>query len=157
MPRSLAERKMVVGMWWFSCNKDAANPHIRCIPVCQEVKTYQSEEFFMATTPFEAPRLILRLEADDSDLEVSLVGISRAILNAKISLEVYVEPPREAGLGREHVGLLDTCMCGTQDATQGVEGAYQQALERIGSKRDQSSPCAFLHEKLQGLVVVHGE
>lgn len=79
VPRIRAAGRRVIGTRWVSCNKgDKAHPDIRCRVVSQEVKTYQSEEFYAATPPLEALRLIVSLAADEPELEVSLVDISRA-------------------------------------------------------------------------------
>ena len=79
VPRSRAEGQRIVGTRWVSCNKgDAAHPEIRCRLVCQEVKTYNSDEFFAATPPSETLRMVLSLAADDSTRQVTLVDISRA-------------------------------------------------------------------------------
>lgn len=119
MPKSRAADKRVVGTRWVSCNHgDAANPDIRCRLVCQEVKTYPSEEFYTATPPLEALRLILSLAADNPVLEVCLLDISRAYFNAEIGREVYVELPWEAGADRSQVGFLNKCLYGTRDAAQ---------------------------------------
>lgn len=140
-----------------SCNKgDAANQDIRCRLVCPEVKTYQSE-FYAATPPLEALRLILSLAADNPELEVSLVDISRAYLNAEIGREVYVELPQEAGADRSQVGLLKKCLYGTRDAAQGWERTYQRALGKIGARRGKSSSCIFHYARLQVSVVAHGD
>lgn len=97
VPKSRAEGKRVIGTRWVSCNKgDAANPDIRCRLACQEVKAYQSEGFFVATPPLEALRLILRMAADDSELEVSLVEICGRTLTpncpAKFTSNFHVKP-----------------------------------------------------------------
>ncbi len=77
VPRAHAAGRRVVGTRWVSCNKgDAEHPEIRCRLVCQEVKTYQSEEFYAATPTGETLKLILSFAAEDADLEVSLVDLA---------------------------------------------------------------------------------
>ena len=79
MPRSRAAGRRVVGTRWVCSNKgDAEHPEIRCRLVCQEVKTYQTEEFFAATPPIESLRMILSLAAEGPGRHVTLVDISRA-------------------------------------------------------------------------------
>ena len=100
VPRTRAHGQRVVGTRWVNCNKgDTQNPEIRCRLVCQEVKTYNSDEFFAATPPVETLRMILSLAAEDPRRQVSLVDISRAYVNAIIGRRVFVELPPEAGYG----------------------------------------------------------
>ena len=122
---------------------DAEHPEIRCRPVFQEVKTYQSEEFFAATPPIESLRLILSLAAEKFERQVSLVDISRAYFNAPIGREVFVELPSEAGLARDVVGRLVKCMYGTRDAAQGWENTYRRALETLGFWMGSREPMRF--------------
>ena len=158
VPRGDAAGQRVVGTRWVSCNKgDAEHPEIRCRLVCQEVKTYQSEEFFAATPPLETLRMVLSMAADDPRMQVTLVDISRAYFNAFITREVFVELPPEAGYGKNVIGKLVKCMYGTRDAAQGWEGAYRTALETMGFKRGRASPCVFYHAGRQVFLTVHGD
>jgi hypothetical protein len=158
VPRAHAAGRRVVGTRWVSCNKgDAEHPEVRCRLVCQEVKTYQSEEFFAATPPLETLRMVLSMAADDHRMQVTLVDISRAYFNAFIAREVFVELPREAGYGKDVVGKLVKCMYGTRDAAQGWENAYRAALEAMGFKRGRASPCVFSHADRQVFLTVHGD
>jgi hypothetical protein len=158
VPRAQAAGRRVVGTRWVSCNKgDAEHPEIRCRLVCQEVKTYQSDEFFAATPPLETLRMVLSMAADDARMQVTLVDISRAYFNAFIAREVFVELPREAGYGKEVVGRLVKCMYGTRDAAQGWEDAYRAALEDMGFTRGRASPCVFSHALKQVFLTVHGD
>jgi hypothetical protein len=125
--------------------------------VCQEVKTYASEDFFAATPPIETLRLILSLAADDARKQVTLVDISRAYFNAVIKRRVFVELPPEAGLGRGVVGELLKCMYGTRDAAQGWEQTYRDALEHLGFVRGRASPCIFVHAQRDIQLAVHGD
>ena len=158
VPRSRAAGKRVVGTRWVCSNKgDEENPEVRCRLVCQEVKTYQSEEFFAATPPVESLRLIMSMAAEDPEFEVTLVDISRAYFNASIEREVFVELPPEAGRGKDVVGLLVKCMYGTRDAAQGWEGTYRTALESMSFRRGRASPCVFHHATRRLYLTVHGD
>jgi hypothetical protein len=158
VPRAQAAGRRVVGTRWVSCNKgDAEHPEIRCRLVCQEVKTYNSEEFFAATPPIESLRLILSLAADDERRQVTLVDISRAYFNALIARLVHVELPPQAGYSKDLVGQLVKCMYGTRDAAQGWEHTYRQALEEMGFHRGRASPCVFTHAAREIYLTVHGD
>jgi hypothetical protein len=158
VPRSQAAGRRVVGTRWVSCNKgDTEHPEIRCRLVCQEVKTYNSEEFFAATPPTESLRMILSLAADDERRQVTLVDISRAYFNALIGRLVHVELPPQAGYSKDLVGQLVKCMYGTRDAAQGWEHTYRQALEEMGFYRGRASPCVFNHAARQIFLTVHGD
>ena len=146
VPRSRAAGNRIVGTRWVCTNKgDDLRPDVRCRFVAQEVKTYQSEEFFAATPPIETLRMILSFAAEHPSLQVSFVDISRAYFNAKIGRDAYVELPPEAGHGSEYLGQLVKCMYGTRDAAQGWEGTYRDGFKSLGFRRGRSSPCVFTH------------
>lgn len=50
--------------------------------------------------------MVLGLAADNPELDVSPVDISRAYFNAESGREVHVQLPQEAGGDRSEVGLL---------------------------------------------------
>jgi hypothetical protein len=156
--RASSEGRKIVGTRWICSNKgDEDNPEIRCRLVCQEVKTYQTEEFFAATPPLETLRMILSIAAENPEKDVSLVDISRAYFNAFIEREVFVELPKEAGCGKGVIGRLVKCMYGTRDAAQGWEGTYRQALEAMGFQKGKASPCVFGHLTRDISLTVHGD
>ena len=148
----------VVGTRWAHCNKgDSINPEIRCRLVVQEVGRYATDEFYAATPPIEAVKLLTSMAAESPELEISLVDISRAYFNANINRTVYVELPPEAGAPPGSVGVLEKCMYGTRDAAQGWETAYCTALKRLGFVRGIASPCLFIHPTRNVKVCVHGD
>lgn len=64
-PREQARGKNIIGTRWVVCNKgDEANPDVRCRLVAQEVKTHESQEFYAATPPIEALRLVVSSAAE---------------------------------------------------------------------------------------------
>ena len=79
--------------------------------------------------------MIISMAADDARRQVTLVDISRAYFNAKISRKVFVELPPEAGYGKDFVGELDKCMYGTRDAAQGWERATTRPLRKWASAK----------------------
>eukprot|EP00972_Heterocapsa_arctica_P059689 8802316-Heterocapsa_arctica.AAC.1 len=83
------------------------------------MKTYKTEEFYAATPPLEALRMIPSFAAEDPALQVSLVSItSRVFFNAVIKREVFVELLPEAGYGKGHIGRLVKRLYGIRDAAQ---------------------------------------
>ena len=158
VPRKHARGQRVVGTRWVNSNKgDREHPEIRCRLVAQEVKTYETDEYYAATPPTEALKLVVSMAADDSRRQVTLVDISRAYFNAKIGRKVYVELPLEAGYGKDFVGELNKCMYGTRDAAQGWEATYSEALKEIGFKRGRAHPCVFRHNGRDVNLTVHGD
>ncbi len=136
VPRSKARGGRIVGTRWVCCNKgDSTNPDVRCRLVCQEVNTYDSDNFYAATPPLEALRLMLSFAAEDQRRQVSLVDISRAYFNAEIKRSVFVKLPPEAGYGPDTVGELVKCLYGTRDAAQGWEDTYSSAMKALGFRR----------------------
>jgi hypothetical protein len=125
--------------------------------VCQEVKTYNSDEFFAATPMTETMKMILSLAAEHHKKQVVLVDISRAYFNAVIDRKVFVELPPEAGYSKQHVGELVKCMYGTRDAAQGWERTYCAALEAMGFRRGTANPCIFNHGQRGINLTVHGD
>ena len=132
------------------------NPEIRCRLVAQEVKTHDTNQFYAATPPVETLKLILSFAAEDPNLQVSLVDISRAYFNAEAEREVYVELPPEAGYGRDSVGVLLKRMYGTRDAAQGWESTYATAVQDMGFDRGQANPCLFQNADWGIRLCVHG-
>ena len=158
VPRKRAQGHRVVGTRWVNANKgDRDNPEIRCRLVAQEVKTYATDAYFAATPPTEALKMIISMAADDARRQVTLVDISRAYFNAKISRKVFVELPPEAGYGKDFVGELDKCMYGTRDAAQGWEATYAAALKELGFRRGRAQPCVFRHRSRDVNLTVHGD
>ena len=159
VPRHRARGQRVVGTRWVNSNKgDHEHPEIRCRLVAQEVKTYESDEFFAATPLTESLKLIISMAAEDPRRQVTLVDISRAYFNAKIGRKVYVELPPEAGYGKNFIGELDKCMYATRDAAQGWELTYFAALvQELGFKRGAAHPCVFRHEGRDVNLTVHGD
>ena len=79
VPRPRTPGVKVIGTRWVCCNKgDSINPDVRCRLVCQEMKRYETDEFFAATPPIETMRLLVSMAAESEDLVMSLVDISRA-------------------------------------------------------------------------------
>ena len=158
VPRERARGRRVIGTRWVNCNKgDADHPEIRCRLVCQEVKSYNSDEFFAATPPGETLKMIVSMAAEDVKKEVILVDISRAYFNARIERQVFVELPEELKVGKHFVGELRKCMYGTRDAAQGWEHTYRKALEGMGFRRGKSNPCLFHHASRKVHLTVHGD
>ena len=158
VPRPRTPGVKVIGTRWVCCNKgDSINPDIRCRLVCQEMKRYETDEFFAATPPIETMRLLVSIAAESEDLVMSLVDISRAYFNANIGREVYVEMPPEAGMPKGTVGRLIKCMYGTRDAAQGWEATYCAALLRLGLSRGTANPCLFTHKSRNIRLCVHGD
>lgn len=158
VPRPRLEAAKVIGTRWVCCNKgDSTNPEIRCRLVCQEVKKFGTDEYFAATPPIEAMRLIMSFAAESPDLVVTLLDISRAYFNADIGRTVHVELPGEAGFSKGFVALLHKCMYGTRDAAKGWEAKYCDVLLKLGFKRGSSSPCLFIHKSRNIRLCVHGD
>ncbi len=158
-PRARARGQHIVGTRWVNCDKgDAEHPEIKCRLVAQEVKTYQSDEFFSATPMTEALKMFITLAAEDKRKQVTVVDISRAYFNAKIMRKVVVELPPEVGFGKEFVGELDQLMYGTRGAAQGLELTYSKALvEGMGFRTGVAHPCIFRHPKRKMSLTVHGD
>ena len=117
----------------------------------------QIAEYYATTPPVEALRLILSVAAESPTRVVRLVDISRAYFNAPIRRTVYVELPRELGLGRDVVGLLQSSMYGCRDAAASWEETYQRAQVRCGLAQGVATPCVFWSRSRDLCSVVHGD
>ena len=117
--------------------------------VACEVNTYSSDEFFAATPPLEAKRLLLselatrRRLGDGRALEVSFIDIKKAYFNGIPRRDLHLFVPKELGLGTKAIAHLKRCVYGTRDAGLIWEDCYASALVNMGFRRGVSRPCCF--------------
>ena len=123
----------IVGGRWVLCNKgDLQNPKVRCRWVATELNTGDDVQYYAATPPLEATRLLFSNYAHQRrqkgpKLELSFCEITKAYVNAKPSRHVFVRVPKEMGLPPNTVGRLLRCCYGTRDAGALWEDTYPQA------------------------------
>ena len=115
---------------WVDCNKgDRDDYDVRCRWVAKEVAHQHSDQFFAATPPLEALRLILSEAATEPPpagqgrrgggprKKVMLLDAKKAHLHAPAVRDVCVElPPERAQPG--HCCWLKRCLYGTRGAPQ---------------------------------------
>ena len=101
---------------WVDVNKgDAEQPTIRSRYVAKEIAYRRSDDFFAATPPLEALRMLLSNVASSKDLRVLVLDARKAHLHSQVDRLLYVDLPPE----RRQPGMcarLRRCLCGTRDA-----------------------------------------
>ena len=155
---------------WILCNKgDADDPDMRARLVSCEVnkdKGAKPPEFHASTPPLEAQRAMFsrfasepyrEIEGKRVPVQMSFVDIRKAYFNGIPKRLVYIDLPKELGLGRDYVGKLVRSCYGTRDAGAIWEDCYRSALEDMGFRSGASSPCVFFHPERNMTIVVHGD
>jgi hypothetical protein len=150
--------KAPIGSKWVDVNKgDAANPVIRSRFVVKEIATYKTDDFFAATPPLEAFRLLLSLAASDAqDIKIEVLDARKAHLHAYADRLVYTQlPPEKAEPG--YCARLVRCLYGTRDAPKRWEAFLAEQLIALGFAKGRASPCCFFHAHLGVRCIVHGD
>ena len=106
---------------WVDVNKgDSSRPIISCRWVAKEFNTYKSAEFFAATPPLEALRMMISHAASGRShglggRKLLVIDARKAHLHAMAEREVYVDlPPEQSVPGM--CSRLNRCLYGTRDA-----------------------------------------
>jgi hypothetical protein len=150
--------KAPIGSKWVDVNKgDAAKPLIRSRFVVKEIATYKTDDFFAATPPLEAFRLLLSLAASDpGDTKIEVLDARKAHLHAFADRTVFTQlPPEEAAEG--WCARLVRCLYGTRDAPKRWEAFLAEQLVALGFAKGIASPCCFYHAQLHVRCIVHGD
>ncbi len=150
--------KAPIGSKWVDVNKgDAKKPSIRSRFVVKEIATYKSDDFFAATPPLEALRLLLSMAASSGrDVKVEVLDARKAHLHAFADRTVFVQlPPEEAEPG--YCARLVRCLYGTRDAPKRWEAFLAEQLIAMGFARGRASPCCYYHAALDVRCIVHGD
>jgi hypothetical protein len=150
--------KAPIGSKWVDVNKgDAANPLIRSRFVVKEIATYKTDDFFAATPPLEAFRLLLSLAASGAhNIKIELLDARKAHLHAFADRTVYTQlPPELAAQG--FCARLVRCLYGTRDAPRRWEAFLAEQLVALGFAKGRASPCCFYHARLGVRCIVHGD
>jgi len=154
--------KAPISVRWVDVNKgDEENFEIRSRLVARQINRNKTDEFFAATPPLEAKRMLISEAATNpkrgkQEKKLLFIDIRRAYFNAKASKETYVMLPQEA----EQEGMcgeLEQCMYGTREAGARWEETYTAAMVRNGFKQGKATPCTFRHSERDIEVVVHGD
>jgi hypothetical protein len=147
-----------IGSKWVDVNKgDSANPVIRSRFVVKEIATYKTDDFFAATPPLEAFRLLLSLAASDAaEVKIEVLDARKAHLHAFADRLVYTQlPPEKAEPG--YCARLVRCLYGTRDAPKRWEAFLAEQLVALGFAKGRASPCCFFHARLGVRCIVHGD
>ena len=151
-----------VGVRWVDVNKGTPEmPNYRSRVVAKEIKLYEQHEFFSATPPLEALKVLLSSAArrDRRKVRVMHIDVRRAYFHAPVKRRVYAAlPPEDCLPGEEHLcGRLRMSMYGTRDAARNWEERYTQVLLDNGFEQGKVCPCAFVHPSRAIQVTVHGD
>jgi hypothetical protein len=150
--------KAPIGSKWVDVNKgDATKPLIRSRFVVKEIATYKSDDFFAATPPLEAFRLLLSLAASGAhDTKIEVLDARKAHLHAFADRVVFTQlPPEVAEPG--YCARLVRCLYGTRDAPKRWEAFLAEQLVALGFAKGRASPCCYFHAQLGVRCIVHGD
>jgi hypothetical protein len=147
---------------WVDVNKgDFSRPVIRSRYVAKEFADKRSDEFFAATPPLEALRMVISHAASGrrssrGGRKILVIDARKAHLHAMAERAVCVAlPPEIKEPGK--CALLKRCLYGTRDAPARWEAFLASELEKMGFLRGKASPCCFHHPQWDLRCVVHGD
>jgi hypothetical protein len=147
---------------WVDVNKgDFLRPVVRSRFVAKEFADKRSDEFFAATPPLEALRMILSHAASGrksgkGGRKILVIDARKAHLHAMAERLVYVDlPPEVRQPGK--CALLRRCLYGTRDAPARWEAFLAAELLKMGFVRGKASPCCFSHSSSDLRCIVHGD
>ena len=132
---------VVVGGRWVNCNEgDVSSPKVRARYVATEVNHGDDAQYFAATPPLEAVRLLVSKFAQrvqgNRKLKLGFLDITKAYFHAKPQRDVYVRVPKELGLPAGTLGRLKRCCYGTRDAGARWENARLMLSCSLVSRED---------------------
>ncbi len=151
--------KAPIGSKWVDVNKgDATKPLIRSRFVVKEIATYKSDDFFAATPPLEALRLLLSMAASSEhhDIKVEVLDARKAHLHAFADRTVFTRLPPEVD-EPGYCARLVRCLYGTRDAPKRWEAFLAEQLVALGFVRGRASPCCYYNAALGVRCIVHGD
>jgi hypothetical protein len=147
---------------WVDVNKgDLQRPVVRSRFVAKEFADKRSDEFFAATPPLEALRMLLSHTASGrrsgkGGRKVLVIDARKAHLHALAERLVYVDLPPEAKVPGM-CARLRRCLYGTRDAPARWEAFLADELSKMGFARGKASPCCFNHATNDLKCIVHGD
>ena len=147
-----------IGSKWVDVNKgDAVRPVIRSRFVVKEIATYKSDDFFAATPPLEAFRLLLSLAASSGkDTKIEVLDARKAHLHVFADRTVFTQLPPEVAVPG-YCARLVRCLYGTRDAPKRWEAFLAEQLVALGFAKGRASPCCYYHAALDVRCIVHGD
>ena len=137
--------------------RDGTKPLIRSRFVVKEIASYKSDDFFAATPPLEALRLLLSLAASSgTDIKIEVLDARKAHLHAFAERTVFTQlPPEMAEPG--YCARLVRCLYGTRDAPKRWEAFLAEQLVALGFVRGRASSCCYFHAAPGVRCMVHGD
>ena len=149
--------KKPLGSKWVDVNKgDRTSPDVRSRLVAREIAYHKNDDFYAATPPLEALRMLLSIVASTRGCKVLVMDARKAHLHASVDRLIYVDLPleiRKPGM----CARLRRCLYGTRDAPARWEAFLAAELCRMGFAQGLASPCCFYHQEKQLRCVVHGD
>ena len=106
--------KILNGRWVLSNKVDVQQPDGRARYVACEVHTFDSTDFFAATPPLEAKRLLFSQFASERTrrgqaLKLHFADARKAYFNGTPTRNLYLRLPKELGLPANVLGRLVKC------------------------------------------------
>ena len=149
--------KKPLGSRWVDVNKgDFVRPDVRSRLVAQEIAHHRNDDFYAATPPLEALRMLLSVLASTRGAKLLVMDARKAHPHAMVDRLIYVNLPPEA----QKPGMcarLRRCLYGTRDAPARWEAFLAAELRKMGFAQGLASPCCFYHPERELRCVVHGD
>lgn len=120
------------------------------------------DDLFAATPPLEAKRLLLSRAATvvggrRCGRKLLFIDAKKAHLNPRCLEDVYIELPKECGVGEGFSGKLNFWLYGFRKAASAWEDLYAKKFEECGFLRGGSCGVVFYHPQRDLACVVHGD
>ena len=170
MARSEAEKRgiRIVGTRWLDINKgDSEEENYRSRLVAKDFNSgwkEEGEEYFAATPPLEALKLLISdaatVEGNGQEEKIIMINdVARAFFEADMRKELCVELPEECKVDGEGdmVGYLVKSLYGTRDAAANFQAEVAKFMVGIGFERGRYNVCTFLHRTRGIKCLVHGD
>ena len=146
-----------IGSKWVDVNKgDWIKPIVRSRLVAREIAFRKNDDYYAATPPLEALRMLISNVASSSGPGLLVIDASKAHLHASVDRLIYVDlPPETRAPGM--CARLRRCLYGTRDAPARWEAFLAEELAKLGFTEGRSSSCCFHHAGRKLQCVVHGD
>lgn len=150
----------VYSKWVLTNKKDDRNPDIRALLVACEVKgkSPSLQEYFSATPPLEALRIMVALASQNRLLHFNFSDVRKAHLNGHAKRTVIVKLQNE--VSREQGGrwvLLLRSLYGCRDAAACWEAEIEVVFLNLGFTRGRCSPALWFHKERDIRCLIHGD
>ncbi len=135
---------------------DEEKPEYRCRLVAKEIKKDKREDFFAATPPLEAKKMLFSFWASVPGTRLDFGDAVRAYFHTGARRRVYVELSSEDSEEGKR-GLLKKAMHGARDVAQNWELEHTEMTTEAGFRQGSFSACLSYNEQKIVRAAANGE